>query len=171
MWGIIHPPSPDKTQCKYVFSWGEKHCPPPNYWVFGPQHRFRCKTTMLSSKSPDHHVRSGVSGPPAVAVHGVAPAAGLRYFPYGQNMQSIWRPKQKNPLQYLVYDPKHLFRLIQDQVNIADSVIIFLINLWSVRVGLGLYGPRGSRGKPTRLGLQGPRRPRGRPTGSQRVKG
>ena len=30
---------------------------------------------MLSSKSPDHHVRSGVSGPPAVAVHGVAPAA------------------------------------------------------------------------------------------------
>ena len=44
---------------------------------------------MLSSKSPDHHVRSGVSGPPAVAVHGVAPAAGLRYFPYGQNMQSI----------------------------------------------------------------------------------
>ena len=72
-----------------VFSWGEKHCPPPNYWVIGPQHRFRCKTTMLSSKSPDHHVRSGVSGPPAVAVHGVAPAAGLRYFPYGQNMQSI----------------------------------------------------------------------------------
>ena len=44
---------------------------------------------MLSSKSPDHHVGSGVSGPPAVAVHGVAPAAGLRYFPYGQNMQSI----------------------------------------------------------------------------------
>ena len=30
---------------------------------------------MLSSKSPDHHVRSGVSGPPAVAVHGIAPAA------------------------------------------------------------------------------------------------
>ena len=24
---------------------------------------------MLSSKSPDHHVGSGVSGPPAVAVH------------------------------------------------------------------------------------------------------
>ena len=97
---------------KYVFSWGEKHCPPPNYWVIGPQHRFHCKTTMLSSKSPDHHVRSGVSGPPAVAAHGVAPAAGLRYFPYGQNMKSIWRPKQKNPLQYLVLDPKHLFRLI-----------------------------------------------------------
>ena len=30
---------------------------------------------MLSSKSPDHHVGSGVSGPPAVAVHGIAPAA------------------------------------------------------------------------------------------------
>ena len=74
---------------KYVFSCGEKHCPPPNYWVIGPQHRFCCKTTMLSTKSPDHHVKSGVSGPPAVAVHGVAPAAGLRYFPYGQNMQSI----------------------------------------------------------------------------------
>ena len=151
-------------QCKYVFSWGEKHCPPPNYWVIGPQHRFRCKTTMLSSKSPDHHVRSGVSGPPAVAVHGVAPAAGLRYFPYGQNMQSIWRPKQKNPLQYLVYDPKHLFRLIQDQVNIADSVIIFLINLWSVRVGL--YGPRGSRSRPTRFHGS-----KIRPTGFQRAKG
>ena len=38
------------------------------------------------SRSP---LSSGVSGPPAVAVHGVAPAAGLRYFPYGQNMQSI----------------------------------------------------------------------------------
>ena len=25
---------------KYVFSCGEKHCPPPNYWVIGPQHRF-----------------------------------------------------------------------------------------------------------------------------------
>ena len=32
-----------------VFSWGEKHCPPPNHWVIGPQHRFRCKTTMLST--------------------------------------------------------------------------------------------------------------------------
>ena len=30
---------------------------------------------MLSSKSTDHHIGSGVSGPPAVAVHGVAPAA------------------------------------------------------------------------------------------------
>ena len=30
---------------------------------------------MLSSKSLDHHVGSGVSGPPAVAVHGIAPAA------------------------------------------------------------------------------------------------
>lgn len=30
---------------KYIFSWGEKHCPPPNYWVIGPQHRFHCKTT------------------------------------------------------------------------------------------------------------------------------
>ena len=68
---------------KYVFSWGEKHCPPPIIGLLG---RFRCKTTMLSSKSPDHHVRSGISGPPAVAVHGVAPAAGLQYFPYGQNM-------------------------------------------------------------------------------------
>ena len=29
----------------YVFSWGEKHCPPPNYWGIGPQHRFHCKTT------------------------------------------------------------------------------------------------------------------------------
>ena len=30
---------------KYVFSWGEKHCPPPNYWGIGPQHPFHCKTT------------------------------------------------------------------------------------------------------------------------------
>ena len=30
---------------KHIFSWGEKHCPPPNYWVSGPQHRFHCKTT------------------------------------------------------------------------------------------------------------------------------
>ena len=35
---------------KYVFSCGEKHCPPPNYWVIGPQHRFHCKTT----KNGDH---------------------------------------------------------------------------------------------------------------------
>ena len=35
----------------------------------------RTSPAMLSSKSPDHHVGSGVSGPPAVAVHGVAPAA------------------------------------------------------------------------------------------------
>ena len=36
----------------------------------------------------------------------------------------------------------------QDQVNNADSAIIFLINHCSVRVGLN--GPRGSRGRPTR---------------------
>ena len=52
-------PNEDVSIYKYVFSWGEKHCPPPNYWVIRPQHRFRCKTTMLSSKSPDHHVSLG----------------------------------------------------------------------------------------------------------------
>ena len=72
-----------------VFSWGEKHCPPPNYWVIGPQHRFRCKTTMLSSKSPDHHVRSGVSGPPAVAVHGVAPAAAAEVIFKGLSFNNV----------------------------------------------------------------------------------
>ena len=54
--------------------------------------------------------------------------------------------------------------LQQDQVNNADSAIIFLINHCSVRVGLN--GPRGSRGR-----LQGLRGSRGRPTGSQGVKG
>ena len=34
-----------KPKVKYVFSWGEKHCPPPNYWGIGPQHPFHCKTT------------------------------------------------------------------------------------------------------------------------------
>ena len=38
-------PNEDVSIYKYVFSWGEKHCPPPNYWVIGPQHRFHCKTT------------------------------------------------------------------------------------------------------------------------------
>ena len=54
------------------------------------------------------------------------------------------------------------FRTIlkQDQVNNADSAI----NHWSVRVGL--YGPRGSRGMPTRS--QGSKI---RPTGSPRAKG
>ena len=33
---------------EYVFSWGEKHCPPPNYWGIGPLHRFHCKTTKYS---------------------------------------------------------------------------------------------------------------------------
>ena len=28
----------------------EKHCPPPNYWGIGPQHRLHCKTT----KNGDH---------------------------------------------------------------------------------------------------------------------
>ena len=74
---------------KYVFSWGEKHCPPPNYWVIGPQHRFRCKTTMLSTKSPDHHVKSGVSGPPAVAVHGVAPAAAAEVIFKGLSFNNV----------------------------------------------------------------------------------
>ena len=44
----------------------------------------------------------------------------------------------------------------QDQVNSADSAIIFLINQWSVWIvrvpggqGVGLHGPRGSRGRPT----------------------
>ena len=74
---------------KYVFSWGEKHCPPPNYWVIGPQHRFRCKTTMLSTKSPDHHVKSGVSGPPAVAVHGVAPAAAAEVIVKGLSFNNV----------------------------------------------------------------------------------
>ena len=72
-----------------VFSWGEKHCPPPNYWVIGPQHRFRCKTTMLSTKSPDHHVKSGVSGPPAVAVHGVAPAAAAEVIFKGLSFNNV----------------------------------------------------------------------------------
>ena len=31
---------------KYVFSCGEKHCPPPNYRGFGPQHRLHCKTII-----------------------------------------------------------------------------------------------------------------------------
>ena len=31
---------------KYVFSCGEKHCPPPNYWVIGPQHRFHWKNNQ-----------------------------------------------------------------------------------------------------------------------------
>ena len=30
---------------KYVFSKGEKHCPPPNYRGIGPQHRLHWKTT------------------------------------------------------------------------------------------------------------------------------
>ena len=34
-----------KASFKYVFSWGEKHCPPPNYRDIGPQYRFHCKTT------------------------------------------------------------------------------------------------------------------------------
>ena len=48
----------------------------------------------------------------------------------------------------------------QDQVNSANSAIIFLINHWSVRIvrvpegqGVGLQGPRGSKGRPT--GSQG----------------
>jgi len=32
---------------KYVFSCGEKHCPPPNHLVIGPQHRFHCKTVTI----------------------------------------------------------------------------------------------------------------------------
>ena len=38
-------PRSASSHFKYVFSWGEKHCPPPNYWGIGPQHRFHCKTT------------------------------------------------------------------------------------------------------------------------------
>ena len=72
-------PNEDVSIYKYVFSWGEKHCPPPNYWVIRPQHRFRCKTTMLSTKSPDHHVKSGVIGPSAVAVGAVQGVSILRY--------------------------------------------------------------------------------------------
>ena len=44
---------------------------------------------MLSSKSPDHHVRSGVSGPPAVAVHGVAPAAAAEVIFKGLSFNNV----------------------------------------------------------------------------------
>ena len=44
---------------------------------------------MLSSKSPDHHVGSGVSGPPAVAVHGVAPAAAAEVIFKGLSFNNV----------------------------------------------------------------------------------
>ena len=44
---------------------------------------------MLSSKSPDHHVGSGVSGPPAVAVHGVVPAAAAEVIFKGLSFNNV----------------------------------------------------------------------------------
>ena len=64
---------------------------------------------------------------------------------------------------HILLSPHH-FHHKQDQVNNADSAIIFLIDHCSVRIGLN--GPRGSRDR-----LQGLRGSRGRPTGSQGVKG
>ena len=74
-----------------------------------------------------------------------------------------WLSRQ---LGYLLkgWEARHELVGEQDQVNNADSAIIFLINHCSVRVGLN--GPSGSRGR-----LQGLRGSRGRPTGSQGVKG
>jgi len=44
---------------------------------------------MLSSKSPHHHIGSGVSGPPAVAVHGVAPAAAAEVIFKGLSFNNV----------------------------------------------------------------------------------
>ena len=46
---------------------------------------------MLSSKSPDHHVGSGVSGPPAVAVLGVVPAAAAEVIFKGLSFNNVGR--------------------------------------------------------------------------------
>ena len=44
---------------------------------------------MLSSKSTDHHIGSGVSGPPAVAVHCVAPAAAAEVIFKGLSFNNV----------------------------------------------------------------------------------
>ena len=61
---------------------------------------------MLSSKSPDHHVGSGVSGPPAVAVHGVVPAAAAEVIFKGLSFNNVW------PIFYPQFLTTHLSLII-----------------------------------------------------------
>ena len=76
---------------------------------------------MLSTKSPDHHVKSGVSGPPAVAVHGVAPAAAAEVIFKGLSFNNV------GPIVGAVQG--FLFFVISGETSICSPNLTILVTI------------------------------------------